>query len=892
MNIGNKILLALALYFPSLKVMGDQQNAITDHVVIQTGAIRNCVRANISGSEMVYVSEENGTVSLSALNGKTLWRNFTDNPAVMFEIIAHDIDGDNNDDLLGVSGSGSVYAWKSDGSLLWKFTTSEISRLSEIAVIGKGADTKIFAGGNNFKIYEIDSRGKQLSVTPIKGTVRILDSGCFVEKGKESLFVLTYKHDKFRSEYMGFIDPTTKKEYGHASISAFLKSNVMVTDNAVADIDKDGKEDIVLFGAADFARVTAFNSDFKKLLSFSGSKDKQRYAHVKGAVLSPLKDEIVLQYGGVRYLIDFKGRELERYGERYQGIIYNKLVFMPESKIVIGAGQVGGDNTLYTFDLNRRGWLGRKHKFDGLYADVKNNLSTLYKQALNFKLPEYQKKKEKPFIVLGLSGSTLNKEVAKLDGGNLFMVTAGATHTESTDRSDLVAAIGKAALKKDKRAKYNMTSDEIVEWARQQEEKGEPFQMWVGHGTDPFYVRINTLERIIEVAPHTCYGFIYAEMDGTSDPRMKYFVEEYIPRIAAAIRKNNAPTKVYFRYKNMFWAADVHEELWSKVFLSKKYSDILVPSAEDTNNRLQDLNFTGRVGMFLSGYVDNYSMRLVDDNPTSWRPLSPGGQRSVSPYLRNAALMASYGCSHGVLFSIHYLEDPGYNVLFALIKSGLIPMLDKEDILSVGSWHLVKNLDVNYLEKVNKAGHDLTLYTTSDDDAVVGKAGVHWCGSTVTDYDYSKVSLGVPYRWLNFMPPMPYGMVPITSCGYEDKLKHSGGKYVVSDLHHGIVDGKKVPAKEFGNIMSAAVENGAKELPVLVNGASWSLFRIDDRHSRLILIDPNYVSPSQVTAKVKIQNKKPISAVDILSGERIDITGEEFSVDVPAGSMKFIDFEY
>ena len=93
------------------------------NIVPQTGAIRNCVRAVVSGEEMVYISEENGTVSLNNLAGKTLWRNMSDNPAVMFEIIAHDLDGDKQDDLLGVSGNGSVYAWKSDGKLLWKFTT-------------------------------------------------------------------------------------------------------------------------------------------------------------------------------------------------------------------------------------------------------------------------------------------------------------------------------------------------------------------------------------------------------------------------------------------------------------------------------------------------------------------------------------------------------------------------------------------------------------------------------------------------------------------------------------------------------------------------------------------------------------------------------------------------
>lgn len=904
MNLNFKYFIAIGLCSTSMNIVGKTLNMFSNNIVTQSGAIRNCVRASISGQEMLYISEEDGTVSLNNLTGKTLWRNIADNPAVMFEIIAHDLDGDGNDDLLAVSGNGSVYAWKSDGSLLWKFTTSEISRLSEIAVIGKGKNSRIFAGGNNFKIYEINSRGEQISVIPIKGTVRIIESGHFVEKEKESLFVLTYSHDKFRSEFMGFIDPVSKKEYGHTSISNFVNNSTMITDNAVDDIDNDGKDDVILFGASETAEVVAFNSDFKRLLKFSGNKDKQRYAHTKGTVLSPLKNEIVLQYGGVMYLIDFKGRKLERYGKPSKGIIFNKLVSLPDNNILLGAGQIGGDNTLYVFDYSKSGWIKTEHEYGGLYAEVRDNLDKLYNQALNFKLPSYQKKKEKPFISLGLDGNkagrkdtwlkgfTLDKKLEKLDGGNLLMVSTGVTFSESTSREDLVSAIGKDALKKDRRQKYNMTYNEIVEWARAQEKKGEPFQMWVGHGTDPFYVRINTLEKILEVAPKTCYGFIYAEMDGTDDPRIKYFVNEYVPRLAVAIRKNNAPTKIYFRYKNMFWAGDAHEKLWSKIFFSGKYSDILIPSAEDTNNRLQDLNFSGRVGMYLSGYVDDYSMRLVDDNPTSWRPLSPGGQTSVSPYLRNAALMVSYGCSHGVLFPIQYLEWPGYNIFFALIKSGLIPMLDRDEILSVGSWHLIKDVDVDYLKRVNSAGHNLTLYKISDDDAVVGKAGVHWSGTSTTDYDYSKVSMGLNYRWLNFIPPMPYGMVPITSYKYKENLKKSDYKYVVSDLHHGFVDGKKVSSEEFGKTMSSAVVCGSQKLPMLVSGASWSLFKIDDNHSRLILIDPGYVSPSKVMAKIKIQNREPLSATDILTGEKISIVDNELSVQVPAGSMRFIDFEY
>ena len=121
---------------------------------------------------------------------------------------------------------------------LWKFTTPEISRLSEIAVVGEDDETRIFAGGNNFKIYELDSNGNLLSFIPIKGTVRILDAGYFVQNGKKDLFVLTYSHDKFRSEYMGFIDSVTKKEYRSSSISKFVKNSTMITDNKMCIRDR------------------------------------------------------------------------------------------------------------------------------------------------------------------------------------------------------------------------------------------------------------------------------------------------------------------------------------------------------------------------------------------------------------------------------------------------------------------------------------------------------------------------------------------------------------------------------------------------------------------------------------------------------------------------------
>ena len=106
--------------------------------------IRNSIIANVKSENVLYLSELNGSVSSYTIDGKKRWRNETDDPAVMFEIEAVDIDNDGNDDLLAASGDGHIYAWKSDGTLLWKFNPGHKVRFNEVAGIGKGVDLRIF----------------------------------------------------------------------------------------------------------------------------------------------------------------------------------------------------------------------------------------------------------------------------------------------------------------------------------------------------------------------------------------------------------------------------------------------------------------------------------------------------------------------------------------------------------------------------------------------------------------------------------------------------------------------------------------------------------------------------------------------------------------------------
>lgn len=860
--------------------------------------IRKVVRAKHKELDVIYVSELDGAVACHWLDGGELWRREPDEPAVMFDLIAVDVNNDGRDDAVTASGDGSILCLDATGGERWRFRPELKVRFSEVAAVRTGAGVSIFAGGNDRKLYKLDGTGTLVGAKEIGGAFRKIETGDFVRKGEPALFIMTLQHDKSGFHYFAFLDPASMEELVAADRSHRHLRGVILTGTDVSDLDGDGRDDLLLFymGKDKLPSFFGLNGELETIAAFDPEDRKltrqlgQRYAHTIGASLLPVRDEIMIQFGRCILLLDREGNLLETMTDKMARFTLSDFDLDTENKLLYGAGEVSGGNDVYAFDLTKDAWWTQHTEWTGRMAEVTDNLRTLYDQVLRFERPVYQKPPNKQWMVV--SSTPPSDQVEALTGAKMEFIAMEAWK-EDYDRSYLVEAIGERALKLDSRGNetaYSKKREYFVDRARDFERDNQPFIIWAGHGNDHFYMHIETMEEILKAAPTTCYGFLFAEMENPHDPRSHYFVDTFIPRLTMAMRKQGR-SKLFFRYKQTFWARAVHMEPWKTLFLSKKYTDLLVPATEDTNSYSQELNLAGRVGMYLAGYVDDFGIRLVDDNVTGWRPLAPAMQKSYSPFLRSAVFRAAYGARFSVLYPINSVEQPGVDLFYALMRSGVLPLVERDQIQSVGSWHLIDGLN-DAIVNAEGHGHNINVYEPEDTDYVFSCAEPHWAGASVTEHDLSRF-MGVKYRWLHFVPELPYGMVPIAPAEVAQTLAKRNVPFAVSDVKSGKLNGQDIEAAKFGPTLENVAEAGAKRLPIRVAGVAWSAIRLGTNHVRLVLIDPYYLDPRPCTAKIIFQTKqKPLSITDILAKKKLSTDGKGMQVDVPAGSIRFLDVTY
>ncbi len=862
-----------------------------------------CGQVQPGGESVLMAAALDGTVLCHTQAGRLVWKNEAAD-SLPLDLAVADLDGDGCDETLVASADGCLYALDPAGKLKWRFRRTP-PLIQVCPVTNAGQETVILAGGIEKRLYALSADGEVVNSVEFRYPVRHIRAGNFLGDGKKYAAVVTAKNDRSRF-FLQLFDPATlqpvwKEPVGLATTNPtegtkfyvpWAGFRVAVFSVLPLDINGDGSDEILLTDHFEKKGIFyAYNGRGEKVLTSSSKGLRGR------AYRMNLLTHVTMPDSGKEQVFGLFGNQLIAYNldgkiERIVDGSYSLTCAdfdWKSGKLFFGSSVSGGDG-IYALDLTRPDWPAafRNLKPVGRLAEVEKNQEVLARQVEQFKRPAYQPEPKPTTVITGRSADE-NRELYLNDGAyeNLSFVQFNL-FTENYDRDFLKAPWNKT---RETRHKYNFTAEQIVAFAREREERGEPFALWAGHGNDPFYMRLSTIKGILEAAPTTCRALVFPEMERT-DEAMQYAVRTHLVPIAELCRRHGT-AKIVLRNKNIFWNASCYLDLWRDVILGGKFHDIFIPSMEETNGRTQAISLSGRMGLWLCGYFDRISGRAVTDNANFSRFWEWGAQQNLSHLMRSMVLRASLGADT-LLVNIYQGDPRSLSTLYQMLDKGVIAVPDREQLLSVADVCLgMKEPSPRFLEH-GKNGHHIDGYEPRATDMVFDRMDCYWGGAPTAPSDFSRYAMGSRSRMLNFLPTNPYGLiatVPATTdlaaSPFFRSMLLTDGEVFYDEA------GKGTSAEDFKPKALVALEASAARLPVRVQGeVAWTVVRLDPTHVRVTLIDPGYLSPADRQATIVLQHLDGTSCRDILSGEALPLGENKISLTVPAGVLRVVDITH
>lgn len=852
----------------------------------------------------VITAAYSGKVICFDFSGKKLWEQNA-GTFFPFDMDAGDIDGDGLDECAVASSDGSLYLIDNDGSII-KRVFDEGPPLHAVKIISwDEGKTGIFCGGVEKIIYHINPAGQIVNSVQVPASVRSFETGRFSEQQGLTLVAglwMDYQEGKFSLHSLPDL-----------TMSGTIRSlaNKYYYEALTGDFDGDGNDEIAFSGNGMTGRTMAgaiFESDGTRKCMLQTNVPGEGQNVYNMVMLDRLPAggntlNIVAAYASSVKIYSGTGEILKdvRLPVSPAGIDYDETTHT----LLLGSAQSGGD-CVYLADLENPGWESSLSGigYRGKIKTIVDNIETLKSEIENFTPPPYQKTLNPGIFCVVSVNDRSHQKIQNLYKKEFpypnISLSGNQWFTEKYDRSKQPFGWDK---KRDTRWAYNQTAQEIIETAKEREAKGLPFTWTIGHGNDPFYLQLSTVEGILKTAPNTCIGFIFPEVARDASPAYMYAIKEHIKPICdLCIKYGNK--KVFLRSKFIHWTGDCYTEVWNWIFEDKKYKDIIVPAMEETYERLCDLSLSGRVGLWQTGYVTDWAARVVHDNPCYDRLHQWASTMVGSHYLRALAYQAVMGAKY-YLIQIGEVNARGEDVKFQghglsavqpflhMIGKGiLIIPRSSEELLSISPLAVGMRTPPEAVMKASHNSHEHTKYA-GDPQWVFSRMEGHWAQAPTPEWDFGYYGIGRRSQAMNFIPKFPYGFVSFIPEEAKNVNYPGINKVIVTD---GEVwydsEGNSHSAKEYAPVVEQMLIEAGEKMFLQVRGdVAWSVTRIDNKHVRLVLIDPGYLNPDdrQVTVNV---NPEAVSATDILRGEPVRIKNNSFSLTVPMGILRVIDIEH
>lgn len=831
-------------------------------------------------AKAVVTTSMNGTTACFSPEGLPIWTSAATG-GFPFDMAAADIDGDGLDEVLVASGNGSLYACDHDGRALWVFERRP--PLYQVCVardaLGKAI---IFTGGVEQVLYALSPDGKVLNSLKTEHCIRHLRVGNVLGDGRDCLAMATASSGLNGILKLFLLDPRdlSVKWQQANPIASRPNAGKRFFSMLMSDLDKDGKDEVVMSGSwGENGMIYAFNDRGKLLFSKSDRKipNIPYRMNLLRKVRLPGDEYILGHFGNVLIMYETNGALRETITGPFS---FADSCFDEELKTLFMGSEVSGGTEIYAYRLDHPGWKEafKTQKASGRLKEIEHNLALLNRQIGEFKAPAYQPAPRKPLVISQVDDPSRYQHVE---------FARSITLSQKVERSDELWC-----RERDRRMPYRNTADELVKIIVDKETSGENTLIWSGHG-NAVYFPLSTFERLIQAGPKHLKGFVFAEMEGI-DQQTQEIVEKILLPLAEMCREHGKI--IFFRNKNIFWTGTCYLSFWNKVLLNDKFKDVFIPGLEETNCRTQELSLAGRIGLWQADCFTHWACRTVTDNANFDRMFEWGGQQIMTHHLRNLVSTAAMGAD--MFFCDIHLgkrSDAMFGQLvpfYDMLEKGILQIPFQDALLSRSDFALVMKTppsDVYLQHGMN--GHRYSFFQDQDPAMVFNRLDTYWGGSTLPDFDFSAYAMNVKQRTCNFLPELPYGLVPIIPANAASNKRFR--RTMTTDGENFLADnGDKLAAAKLRPEVEEALKSAAARLPVTVAGqAHWSAVKLDEKHIRLTLIDPGYLDPSERAVEILFQHIKLVKCIDILSGETLKSGQDRLTVTVPAGIFRVIDLE-
>ncbi len=883
--------------------------------------------ATISGKENIVATTYDGAVLCYDMEGNKLWENELSG-YMNHDLHCEDVDGDGQDEVMAANADGSLYCIDNDGSLKWEFQPNNAPMYSVTSLV-KSRRYYVVCGGYDLNHYYLDGKtGRMLKSIPSSGYsiekpwgTDVPPKGlCTVnflrrfknENGKDMIALHGVQHSMSGAGSIYLFEPLAVEPYEIIKFKDGATFGSMSIDSISGPIQR------LLFGASsmlDKAIIASAEID-------KSESDKHYYMSklAKGNIDSfgyrVVQVEPYIDGAKAKYFVLFGSRVVLTDVDNTTGVgevlaskySYNDMCKHPkENKIILASAQSGG-SCIHVIDLDNSEWKNTYKNLQpiGKIASILDNSDKLKSQIEGFNKPSWETS-ERPTVYFMSDYSDGDKNIKDIHANYespIFLNSPWTNNVQSPESWNRDAMPNEFFRnRRDTRKSYSWTQEQVLNWFKPNiASKYKGIAMWGGHGNDPYYYSLETDKKMIDLTQADQRTvLIYPEMEGQGSDYAWMMNDLMYPLAKHCQENGNA--KLFIRSKNIFWQANIYEAHWGDL-ISGKYSDVFIPSMEETSDKTMEMSVSGRLGMWCSGATDQWGSRCARDNTSFDRLRQHSHQMLPNHFLRTMVYQISMGATYLDNFNV---DQEYMSLLWKMIAKGLLYVPNRNEILSINPVHLaILHPDEEYLEDGTNVKWT-TFYESDKDspDMVFSRLNGTWPGAATTDWDFSRYAAGVKDRRLNFLPPYNEGLVLMTP-PYDSAASRQALTDYLHPMYSSIMktyytDGRsyysdsnksqKYSAKTYYSTIKSEISKASQKLPITVDGeVAWVSAQSAPNHIRLTIIDGGYLNPSDKEVTINFNTVNPIKITNLASGEDLTSNGaKSIAVTVPCGLFLFLD---